>query len=366
MTKTTKKKASKPKRASTKAGTGKKRASTKSDETGKKKAGKSKGAGKTSSKKKKFNVSLCIFESGKATQQRASKVATELGYKVGSEKTVDAINARITGHDPPDVVIVGVPGGEAIIEVVKQMAGERPVVIAAVAGPATTARARAEELEADLVTLRPHGTDGMTSVLMSASQVSCERSRVRALQGNEEILRERLQRYGQADVSTGFQHFDFFKRILIMELKRAKRYGYSLAACLIGMDPWAPGEPEPSPSASSKLRTKVAAAITSVVRDIDVPVDYAEDRILVFLPYTDIKGAERVGNRLAKAVRSHGTVKDGGRRFKLTVSVGIAAVPEGKPISFAKLMRDANAAVRAAQLKGGDRVVVRHQSESDA
>jgi len=41
------------------------------------------------------------------------------------------------------------------------------------------------------------------------------------------------------------------------------------------------------------------------------------------------------------------------------VSIGIAALKEGKPVSFARLMRDATSALKAAQLRGGDQVVVR-------
>jgi len=39
--------------------------------------------------------------------------------------------------------------------------------------------------------------------------------------------------------------------------------------------------------------------------------------------------------------------------------VGIAALKPGKQVSFAKLVRDASMALRAAQLKGGARVVVK-------
>jgi PleD family two-component response regulator len=87
-----------------------------------------------------------------------------------------------------------------------------------------------------------------------------------------------------------------------------------------------------------------------VIRDIDLPVDYADGRFLVFLPYTDLAGAERVGERLEREVRQQGGP---------TVSVGIAALEKGKGVSFAKLVRDAAMALRAAQLKGGAQVVVK-------
>ena len=51
--------------------------------------------------------------------------------------------------------------------------------------------------------------------------------------------------------------------------------------------------------------------------------------------------------------------KQGGVTLMVTASVGIATPRNGKAPSFARLIRDAHAAVKAAQLKGGDRAVVR-------
>jgi diguanylate cyclase (GGDEF)-like protein len=217
---------------------------------------------------------------------------------------------------------------------------------------------RAREAGADLFLLRPHSRDSLVTVLQAAAAVQTERRAARAQQATADGLRQRLLRYGQADAVTGFQHFDFFEHLLVMELKRARRYGYPLAVCLVANDPWERKQAPPAEAART-LRTRVAAAITACIRDIDVPVDFAEDRFLVFLPYTDIDGAELVGRRVAQVVKSQGSVSDGDKRWRMSVSVGIAATRPGAPLSFAKLMRDASAAVRAAQLKGGGRVVVR-------
>jgi diguanylate cyclase (GGDEF)-like protein len=296
---------------------------------------------------------VAVVEAGNANQSRAVAVIEGLGYDLVD---VDLEGLR-RGQGPP-VLVVGIPGGEELI----QSAGKspsRPVLVVALPGPAATARDRCEEIGADLFAVRPLSSDAMSATLHAASQVARERERARGLHASEEVLRQRLQRYGQADTATGFQHFDFFRRILVMELKRAKRYGYSLAVCLVAIDPRKETDPEPSPEAARKLRTRVAAAISASIRDIDLPIDYADDRMLVFLPYTDIEGATRVGQRVAGAVRSYGTIDDGERQVSMSVSVGIAALRPGKPVSFARLMTDAGAGVRAAQLKGGARVVVR-------
>jgi len=328
--------------------------------TKKKRAATSAGKKRAATKVPKLSVTVAIYEQAKSHHQRARDVVEALGYQVVQEQSRDEIVGRIEGERPLDVVIAAAPGGERLLEACRVRDRGRPVAIAALSGPVGTARERAEEVGADLFTLRPHSRESLSAALSAAGSLAAERNKVAVLEARESVLQERLQRYGEADAVTGFQHFDFFKQLLVMELKRAKRYGYSLAACLVALDPWSPDRPEPPEALVRKLRTRVATVVAACIRDIDLPVDYADDRFLAFLPYTDIDGALQVGQRIAKAVKSFGGLRDpDGQAFEMSVSVGIAALRPGKPISFARIMRDATAAVRASQLKGGGRVVVR-------
>jgi diguanylate cyclase (GGDEF)-like protein len=302
-----------------------------------------------------FEVAVC--ESNRANQERARALLVELGYRVAAEQDEAAIAARLRSS-PPRAVLVGLPERAGLIAACARVEPDRPVVIAALPAPASTARARTETAGADLFAVRPHGRDSLAASLQAAEKIAVLRDRVTALRGSEELLRERLQRYGQSDLATGFFHIEFFEHVLLMELKRAKRYGYTLAACLVALDAWREPVP-PSAPVRRRLRSVVATTIASIVRDIDMPVDLTEDRMLIFLPFTDLDGATRVGRRIAGAVSGQGEVSDGARSWRPAVSIGIAALRPGKPVSFARLMRDATTALRAAQLKGGDRVVVR-------
>jgi len=305
---------------------------------------------------------VMVLESSQANQQRARELADELGYELSTEldggaRAAEALAARLR-EAPPAAVLVGLRERRGQAGACLALEPDRPIVIASLAAPAATARARAREAGVDLFTVRPHSRDSLAAALGAAEELAALRERVRALRGTEELLRERLRRYGQSDLATGFFHVDFFERVLVMELKRARRYGYSLAACLVGLDAWAEGD-APPPAIARRLRAQVASAIVDIVRDIDMPVDLADDRMLVFLPYTDLDGATQVGKRIARAVAAAPEVVDGDRRWKPSASIGIAALKQGKPISFARLMRDAQSALKAAQLRGGSQVVVR-------
>ena len=112
-------------------------------------------------------------------------------------------------------------------------------------------------------------------------------------------------------------------------------------------------------SVKRRLRNRVASAVVASIREVDVPVDVADDCFLLFLPFTNLDGAERVGRRVAAVVRGYGKVEDRAGELAMSVSIGIAALKAGKPVSFARLMRDARAALRAARARGGGQLVVR-------
>jgi diguanylate cyclase (GGDEF)-like protein len=303
-----------------------------------------------------FEVAVC--ESNRVSQERARELLTELGYAVAAEQDEASMAARLR-LAPPAALLVGLPERAGLIAQCAALGPARPVVIAAMVAPSATARSRAGAAGADLFAVRPHGRDSLAAALHAAEQLAALRDKVTTLRGSEELLRERLRRFGQSDLATGFFHIEFFEHILLMELKRARRYGYHLAACLIALDAWS--DPDPPPAAIGlRLRTLVASTIARIVRDIDMPVDLTEDRMLIFLPFTNLDGATRVGRRIFDAMREQSAVSDGnGQTWRPAVSIGISAMRQGKPVSFARLMRDATAALRAAQLKGGDRVVVR-------
>lgn len=301
---------------------------------------------------------VAVVESSQAGQQRARELIDQLGYKLAVDVEVEnTLGARLR-REPPQAVLVGLPERADIAAEILKLP-DRPLVIGSLAAPAATARARAAHSGADLFTIRPHSRDSLAAVLHAAERMAALDRRVHALQGSEELLRERMKRFGQSDLATNFFHMEYFERVLVMELKRARRYGYSLAACLVGLDAWQ-GEEVPPPPVAVKLRSQVATAIASIVRDIDMPVDLAEDRMLVFLPYADLDGAVRVGKRIAASVARSREASDGGEQsWRGSVSIGIAALKPGKPISFSRLMREATSALKAAQLRGGDQVVVR-------
>jgi two-component system cell cycle response regulator len=157
----------------------------------------------------------------------------------------------------------------------------------------------------------------------------------------------------------GTQELALLKRLLLLEVKRSRRYGYPVSLGLFAVDRWSEVSGGLAPSGSAALLADLLAVLTSSVRDIDLAVPFDEDRLVVLMPHTAPEGAHRVGERLVAAIRERGPGS------RITVSAGVAGHAGGGTVSFGALVRDAAAALRRARAAGGDRVELAEPARLD-
>jgi diguanylate cyclase (GGDEF)-like protein len=142
---------------------------------------------------------------------------------------------------------------------------------------------------------------------------------------------------------------DFLKRLLAIEVKRSRRYGHAISLALVAIDGWGSIAAPLSPRARTALLAGVLGVVTASLRDIDVAVPSADERLVVVMPHTKAEGALRVARRLCACVREREGVP------KVTASVGVATHPGDGTVSFGGLVRRAGEALARARAQGGDR-----------
>jgi diguanylate cyclase (GGDEF)-like protein len=181
------------------------------------------------------------------------------------------------------------------------------------------------------------------------------------------VTRPELPALGTAPVPD----FDFLKRLMLMEVKRSRRYRYPIALLLVELDRFAERAASLTPAARTAALGETLGLLVAGVRDIDVAVPLGDSRFVVFLPHTPRSGALVVAGRLRERVKALQAFPGG-----VTASVGVAVAepPAGKApstsgrgghsqagttqsqVSFGGLLKDASEALRRAQAAGGDRV----------
>jgi two-component system, cell cycle response regulator len=195
-----------------------------------------------------------------------------------------------------------------------------------------------------------------TELLFAARSLLNLRSLLRARSGRIDETERTSTRPpppgSDADARARFFQFELFKRLLSMEMKRAKRYGFPLSILIVSPD----GEPlihlaegsAPVEGFDVDAKTIVGRAVSAAIRDIDIPVQLPDDQILLVMPHTELEGALVVAERIRRKSRSGDSA--------ITVSIGATSLDGLQRPSFDQLINRATRALMEARKAGGDRI----------
>jgi len=275
------------------------------------------------------------------------------GYVVKVAKHLEEAVAAI-GEAEPDVVFAAALesfDGEALCVRIKQARPLCPVVL--VYPP---------EVEDPDTAAATSGADAyLVGPLKRGTVVSVARAvgRIRALVDTVDKLEADLKRHVAEPPADPFRvagssaDFEFFRKYLLMEVKRSRRYKYPVSFLLVGVDQFEQRTRELTPEQRTAFLSEVLTTLTRGIRDIDLAVQHSEGRFLIFLPHTPLAGAlivaARARDRVSKIESLKGT----------TASVGVAGYepsPNAPQVNFGTLMKEATELLRKAQVAGGNRV----------
>ncbi|MHB8877604.1 MAG: response regulator, partial [Myxococcaceae bacterium] len=276
------------------------------------------------------------------------------GFEVKVAPSVDEALAAVKGFDP-EVVFTSAThalDGEALCARVKLLSPSCPVVL--VYPPEEdAAEARAAAAGADACLVGPIKRGTVVSTAGAMLRIRDLRLTVARLEADlKKHVAEPPGEPVRAGAAADFD-FEFFKKFLLMEVKRSRRYRYPVSFLLVAVDRFAERLAGADDARRRAVLNEVLVLLTRSVRDIDLVIPFSENRFLVFLPHTPRDGAVVVASRM------HAQVARAQSLEGLTGSVGVAAYDPGRPgvqVNFGTLMKDATEALGRAQLAGGDRV----------
>ena len=260
------------------------------------------------------------------------------------DEAVQLIRARA-----PEVVIAAVSGtfdGEALCAQVRKLAPTTAVILVYPADDEKAAE-RALSQGADSFLVVPLKKPAVLATVQVVLKVRELRERIAAL---EEATSVPVVQ-GKAVSAPGFNTGDeaFFKKFLLLEIKRSKRYQYPVALLMVCLDT----APEKS---KASLRAEMLTSLGTVIREVDLAISFGDDKCLLFLPHTTRAGSHEVAQRVVKQVGKLPGYKGG------AVSVGVACHdPKHAPkaaVSYGALVREASIALKKAQAAGGNRIEV--------
>ena len=271
------------------------------------------------------------------------------------DEAVQLVRAR-----PPDVLIAAVSeqfDGEVLAPQVRKQAPETALILVYPSPEAERAHERSRDAGAEGFLVLPPKKHVVLAVVRAVARLNGLAVQVKQLQKQFEQVKENSQRISRVKLSpVGLNAPDeaFFKKYMLLEVKRSKRYQYPVALLLVSLDRLSESLGESAPDFQrAAIRSEALEALSALLRDIDVAMPFAEDKYLVFLPHTPLKGSTVVAERIVAKLRALDSFPGG------SVSVGVASHdPKSKArdqVSFGGLVREASEALKKAQGAGGNR-----------
>lgn len=139
---------------------------------------------------------------------------------------------------------------------------------------------------------------------------------------------QRAEALSVTDDLTQLYNSRYLSQVLHRETKRAMRSGRPLSLLFIDLDGFKSINDTHGHLFGSRALVEAAAVIRVNGRETDVVARFGGDEFSLVLPDTGSEGAFAVGERIRERVAGHAFLASHGLDIRLTVSVGVATLPD--------------------------------------
>jgi len=146
-----------------------------------------------------------------------------------------------------------------------------------------------------------------------------------------------------------------FTTTIEKEFSRTARFLSPTSCLIIDIDYFKKVNDEYGHNAGDQVLKEIAKIIQSCMRNIDTIARWGGEEFIALLPETGKPNALQAAQRILEAISGH---KFSGIPNKITVSIGVASVPEPSVDTAEKLIHAADLALYEAKAKGRNRIEV--------
>jgi diguanylate cyclase (GGDEF)-like protein len=142
------------------------------------------------------------------------------------------------------------------------------------------------------------------------------------------LILKRTEALSVTDDLTHLYNSRYLNLVLRRETKRASRSGRPLSLLFIDLDGFKAVNDTHGHLCGSRTLVEAAGVIRRSARETDVVGRFGGDEFALVLPETGGQGAFSVGSRIRERIAAHRFLAGDGLDIRLTVSVGVATLPD--------------------------------------
>ena len=143
-------------------------------------------------------------------------------------------------------------------------------------------------------------------------------------------LCEKLSSLAVTDALTNISNHRYFQEQLKVEIMRAQRYKHALSIMMFDVDSFKTYNDSYGHLEGDAVLKHVARIIKMNVREVDIVCRYGGDEFVVILPFTTLKSAKFVAEKISRSVEEQDMFnRQTGKVMRVTVSGGVATYREG-------------------------------------
>ena len=167
------------------------------------------------------------------------------------------------------------------------------------------------------------------------------------------LLLQRAEALSVTDDLTHLYNSRYLNLVLRRETKRSLRSGRPLSVLFIDLDGFKSINDAHGHLSGSRALVEAAAVVRGSARETDVVARFGGDEFAVVLPDTGAEGAFAVGERVRQRIAAQHFLADDGLDIRLTVSIGVATLPDAATAPD-ELLQAADMAMYAVKQSGKD------------
>jgi diguanylate cyclase (GGDEF)-like protein/PAS domain S-box-containing protein len=170
-------------------------------------------------------------------------------------------------------------------------------------------------------------------------------------------LREALRTQSIKDALTGLYNRRYLEEMMERETRRAVRAEQGLGVIMLDLDHFKKFNDTYGHDAGDVVLRETASFLLKSVRAEDIVCRFGGEEFVVILPVAGLKTAQARAERIRTKLRELSVMHQGQSLGRITVSVGVAELPQ-HGTSQKELLEAADAALYRAKREGRDRVMV--------